>query len=116
VIKVVMGYDVAPGVTDEEYEAWLADVHTPDLMQNPHLDGIVYNKVLRPVLYRLDGEPIADEVCTYYRISELHFADEKAYEDYLQWFRDHPIPPDRGSTGRTAFRFNVITESVEVGR
>lgn len=115
-IKVIMGYDIAPGVTDEEYETWLAEVHTPDLMDNPHLERIVYNKVIRPVLYRLDGTPIADELVTYYRISELHFASEEAYEQYQQWFRANPIPPERGSTGRTAFRFNVVTESVEVGR
>lgn len=115
-IKVIMGYDVAPGVTPEEYEAWLADVHTADLMRNPYLDRIVYNKVLRPVKYRLDGEPMTDEVCTYYRISELHFASDEAYAKYLEWFKKNPIPSEQGSTGRTAFRFSVITESVEVER
>lgn len=115
-IKVILGYDILPGVTEEEYEEWLSTIHTSDLMRNPYLDRIVYNKVLRPVLRRLDGTPLADETCTYYRISELHFEDEEAYANYLNWFKENPIPSHRGSTGRTAFRFSVVTESVEVGR
>ena len=47
-IKTILGYDIVPGVTPEEYEPWLFEVHAPDLLANPYLDRIVFNKVLRP--------------------------------------------------------------------
>ena len=48
-IKTILGYEIEDGVSPEEYEHWLFDVHAPDLMTNPYLDRIVFNKVLRPV-------------------------------------------------------------------
>jgi hypothetical protein len=134
-IKTILGYEIQPGVTPEEYETWLFDVHAPDLLANPYLDRIVFNKVLRPVrqasgasadvpvgftFYRIAEMHYADEEAyegyTFYRIAEMHYADEEAYENYLAWFREHPIPVERGPAGRTDFKFYLVTESTEVTR
>ena len=57
-IKTILGYEIEDGVSPEEYERWLFDVHAPDLMANPYLDRIVFNKVLRPaVVFVADGAP-----------------------------------------------------------
>ena len=53
---------------------------------------------------------------TFYRIAEMHYADEDAYGRYLAWFEEHPLAPDRGPAGRTDFRFYLVTESTEVSR
>ncbi len=37
-------------------------------------------------------------------------------ENYLAWFRENPIPADRGPAGRTDFKFYLVTESTEVTR
>jgi hypothetical protein len=115
-VKAILGYEVAEGVTPEEYERWLFDVHAPDLLANPHLDRIVFNKVLRPVRQASGGTVEVPEGYSFYRIAELHFADEAAYTRYRDWFADHPIPAERGPAGRTDFRFYVIAESTEVTR
>ena len=52
-----------------------------------------------------------EKSATFYRIVELHFADSEAYDRYLQWFVEHPLDPERGPAGRTAFRFYVLTDS-----
>jgi len=115
VIKTILGYDIIPGVTEEEYERWLFEVHAPDLLANPYLDRLVFNKVERTVSHATGNTPIPDSL-SFYRISEMHFADEAAYEQYLQWFADNPIPAERGPAGRTAFRFYVVTTPQEVTR
>lgn len=115
-IKAVLGYDIAPGVSPEEYEAWLFDVHAPDLLANPHLDRIVFNKVLRPVRQASGGTADVPEGLSFYRIAEMHYADEAAYQAYLDWFAENPIPAERGPGGRTDFAFYLITESTTVTR
>ena len=115
-IKTILGYDIAPGVSPEEYEQWLFEVHAPDLLANPHLDRIVFNKVLRPVTQASGGTADIPAGYTFYRIAEMHYADEDAYGRYLAWFEEHPLAPDRGPAGRTDFRFYLVTESTEVSR
>lgn len=115
-IKTILGYDIVPGVNPEDYEQWLFDVHAPDLMANPHLDRLVFNKVLRPVTQASGGSADVPVGYRFYRIAEMHFADEQAYQAYLEWFADHPIPADRGPAGRTDFKFYLLTESTEVTR
>ena len=114
-IKTILGYRVVPGLSAAEYERWLFDVHAPDILANPHVDRLVFNKVERRVRYATGGVPIPDDA-DLYRIAEMHFADEAAYERYLQWFADHPIPPERGPAGRTDFRFYVVTTPTVVER
>lgn len=115
-IKTILGYDIVPGVTPEEYERWLFEVHAPDLLANPYLDRIVFNKVLRPVRQTSGGTATVPDGYNFYRIAEMHYADEDAYANYLAWFDDHPIDPERGPGGRTDFRFYVVADSVEVTR
>ncbi len=115
-IKTILGYDIEPGVSEEEYERWLFEVHAPDLMANPHLDRIVFNKVLRTVTTTSGGAAGVGTAQTFYRVAEMHFADENAYGRYLRWFDAHPIPVERGPAGRTAFRFYVLAEPTVVER
>ncbi|WP_281690336.1 EthD domain-containing protein [Pseudonocardia thermophila] len=115
-IKAILGYEIEEGMTPEEYERWLFEVHAPDLLANPHLNRIVFNKVLRPVRQASGGTVEIGEQPNLYRISEMYFADEDAYTRYLEWFRDHPIPAERGPAGRTAFRFYVLAAPTEVSR
>lgn len=115
-IKTILGYDIVAGVSEEDYERWLFDVHAPDLLANPHLDRIVFNKVLRPVSQTSGGAAQVGENQMFYRIAEMHFADEAAYAAYLAWFDHHPIPVERGPAGRTAFRFYVVADTTEVER
>lgn len=115
-LKTILGYDILPGVSEQEYEAWLFDVHAPDLLANPHLDRIVFNKVLRPVRQASGGTAAVPEGQTFYRIAEMHYADEEAYQAYLDWFAENPLPPERGPAGRTDFKFYLVTESTTVTR
>ncbi|MEE9581331.1 MAG: hypothetical protein V3W36_00160 [Acidimicrobiia bacterium] len=115
-VKAILGYDIVDGVSIDEYEQWLWDVHVPDLLANPFVESLVFNKVIRPITATSSGSATADDPQTFYRIAELQFADHDAYDAYLQWFRDNPIPPERGPAGRTKFRFYVLTDSVEAKR
>lgn len=115
-VKAILGYDIREGVSIEDYERWIWDVHVPDLLANPFLDRLVFNTVVRPITATSSGSSTAEDPQTFYRIAELHFIDHDAYADYLQWFADNPIPPERGPAGRTDFRFYVLTDSVEATR
>ncbi|MDQ3732940.1 MAG: hypothetical protein M3400_02895 [Actinomycetota bacterium] len=115
-IKTILGYDIVDGVAAADYEKWLFEVHAPDLLANPHLDRIVFNKVLRPVTQASGGSAQVPVGHSFYRIAEMHFADEQAYANYRAWFAEHPIPPERGPAGRTDFKFYLVTESTEVTR
>ncbi len=115
-VKAILGYDIVDGVTIEEYDEWLWDVHYPDLLANPFLEKIELNTVVRPINETSAGTPIMDEPVTFFRIAELHFADPDAYRSYLRWFDDHPIPVERSPAGRSNFRFYVLCDTVEVTR
>ncbi len=115
-IKLLVGYDIVPGVSEQEYEDWLFNIHAPDLLANPYLDKIVFNKILRPVLHTSGGAAEIPPGYTFYRIAEMHYADEIAYQKYLDWFTEHPLPPERGPAGRTDFKFYLVSESTEVTR
>lgn len=114
-MKAILGYDLEPGISPEEYDRWLFEVHCPDLLANPYLDRLVFNTVTGSVGQASGGAMEIPPGETYYRIAELHFADEEAYANYRAWFAEHPIPPERGPAGRTRFRFylTATTRSVE---
>jgi hypothetical protein len=116
VIKTLIGYDIEPGVTVEEYDHWLREVHIPDILANPHVSRLVFNTTIRPVVRTSGGAASVDAGLSFYRIAEMHFEDLAAYERYLAWFEAHPIPPDRWPRGRTAFRFYLLTDSFEADR
>lgn len=109
-VKAILGYDIIDGVSVNDYEAWLWDIHYPDLLANPFLDKIVVGTVVRPITATSAGTPTTDEPETFYRIVELHFANHDAYDGYLQWFTTNPIPVERSPAGRTEFRFYVLAD------
>lgn len=115
-IKALIGYTIVEGLTPEEYDRWIREVHTPDLLANPHLDRIVYNTVIRPVETASGDTAAVPPGVPLYRIAELHFRDMAAYEAYRAWFKDHPLPAERGPAGRTDFRFYVLADVVEATR
>lgn len=115
-IKTLIGYDIEPGVSVEEYERWLRDVHIPDILANPHVARLVFNTVIRPVTRTSGGAAAVQEGLTFYRVAEMHFDDLAAYEGYLEWFGKHPLPEERGPKGRTAFRFYLLADSFEASR
>jgi hypothetical protein len=115
-IKTVLGYNIEPGVSRDEYEDWLFNVHVPDIMANPFVDRLVFNKVLRPVTTTSGGTSAGDNNLEFYRIAEMHFNDEAAYQSYLDWFVAHPVPKERSPAGRTAFSFYLVTDASEVDR
>lgn len=114
--KTILGYVIEDGVSEEEYESWLFEVHAPDLLANPYLDRIIFNKVLGAVTTASGGTADIPQGETFYRIAEMHFADEAAYHAYREWFTDNPIPLERGPAGRTRFRFYVTATPTEVTR
>lgn len=109
-VKAILGYDITAGVSVEEYERWLWDVHYPDLLANPYLERAVLDTVIRPITTTSAGTPTTAEPQTFYRIVELHYQDHEAYEHYLRWFEENPIPVERSPAGRTEFRFYVLTD------
>jgi len=111
-VKTILGYDIAEGVSVDDYGRWIWDVHVPDLLANPFLDRLVFNTVTRPITTTSAGTSTTEEPATSYRIAELHFADAAAYESYLGWFDEHPIPAEREPAGGTTFRFYALTDSV----
>jgi hypothetical protein len=115
-VKAILGYDIVDGVSIDDYEAWLADVHFPDLLANPYLDRLVMNTIDRPIVATSAGTSPMDDPTTFYRIVELHFADHDAYDRYLKWFDANPIPMERSPAGRTKFQFYVLTDSSVVDR
>jgi hypothetical protein len=115
-IKALVGYTLVEGVSPEDYDEWLWKVHTPDLLANPHLDKIVYNTVLRPV-HTASGDTMQlPASLPLYRIAEMHFRDEAAYQAYRDWFEEHPLPAERGPAGRTDFKFYLLATVKEATR
>jgi hypothetical protein len=115
-IKAMVGYTLVEGVTPEQYDEWLWKIHTPDLLANPYIEKIVYNTVLRPVETASGDTAKIPESLPLYRIAEMHFRDEAAYDAYRNWFTLNPIPVERGPAGRTNFKFYLITEVAEATR
>lgn len=109
-VKAILGYDIVDGVSIEEYERWLWDVHYPDLLANPYLDRIVLDTVIRPITTTSAGTPTTADPQNFYRIVEMHYESRQAYDDYLTWFEKHPIPVERSPAGRTEFRFYVLCD------
>lgn len=103
-VKAILGYDIMPGMSIEEYEKWLREIHIPDLRRIPGLRKIVFNTVSNVVL----GET------TFYRIAELHYDDMQSFEDAVKWRQENPISEKRSPQGKTDFKFYVVCESEAV--
>jgi uncharacterized protein (TIGR02118 family) len=103
-VKAILGYDIMPGMTVEEYDKWLREIHVPDLRKIPGLKKIVFNTV--------KGTVMGDT--TFYRIAELHYESMEAFEAAKKWRQDHPVSDERSPKGKTDFRFYVICETEEI--
>ncbi len=103
-VKAILGYDIEPGLSVEDYDKWLREVHIPDLARIPGLRRIVFNTV----------KGVVRGDTTFYRIAELHYDDMESFERAAQWRRENPVSAERGPDGRTAFRFYVVCESETV--
>ena len=103
-VKAILGYDIVPGMTVEQYEKWLREVHLPDLKKIPGLKKVVFNTVRGTVR----GET------TFYRIAELHYENMETFERARAWRERNPVSRERGPEGKTDFKFYVVCETEEV--
>ena len=106
-VKAILGDNIAEGVTEEEYDAWLWDLHYPDLLANPFIE---LDTVVRPITATSAATATARAPVVFDRIAELHFVDHDAYASYLDWFQEHPIPRERSPEGRSEFVFYVLSD------
>jgi len=104
VVKAILGYDIMPGMTVEEYEKWLREIHVPDLRRIPGLKKVVFNTVKGTVRGN----------SSFYRIAELHYDSMEAFEKAKKWREEHPVPKERSPQGKTDFKFYVICETEEL--
>jgi uncharacterized protein (TIGR02118 family) len=102
-IKAILGYDIMPEMTVEEYEKWLREIHMPDLFKIPGLKKFVLNTV--------KGIVMGDK--TFYRIAELHYESMEAFEKAKKWREENPVSEERSPKGKTDFKFYVICETEE---
>jgi uncharacterized protein (TIGR02118 family) len=102
-VKAILGYDIVPGMSVQDYERWLKEVHLPDLSKVPGLKRVVLNTVQGLVR----GET------TFYRIAELHYESMEAFEKARAWREKNPVSRERSPEGKTDFKFYVVCESEE---
>lgn len=103
-VKAILGYDIMPGMSVEQYERWLREVHIPDLVRIPGLRKIVFNTVQGTV----QGNT------TFYRIAELHYDSMEAFEKAKAWRQKNPVSTERSPAGKTDFKFYVVCETEEI--
>ncbi|MBM4339716.1 MAG: hypothetical protein FJ110_09225 [Deltaproteobacteria bacterium] len=103
-VKAILGYDILPGMTAEEYEKWLWEIHVPDLRRIPGLKKVVFNTV----------KGVVRGKTTFYRISELHYENMKAFEKAAEWRKENPVSEERSPNGKTDFKFYVVCETEEI--
>jgi len=104
VVKAILGYDIMPGMSVEQYESWLKEIHLPDLSRIPGLQKVVFNTV----------KGIVRGETSFYRIAELHYDSMEAFEKAQKWRNQNPVSIERSPTGKTDFKFYVICETEEV--
>jgi uncharacterized protein (TIGR02118 family) len=102
-VKAILGYGIMPGMSVQEYERWLREIHIPDLSRIPGLRRVVLNTVKGVVR----GET------TFYRIGELHYDSMEAFKSAQQWREKNPVSGDRSPEGKTDFKFYVVCETEE---
>lgn len=103
-VKAILGYDIMPGMSVEEYEKWLREIHIPDLKRIPGLRRVVFNTV----------KGIVRSNTTFYRIAELHYDSLGAFEKAKKWREENPVSKERSPEGKTDFKFYVICETEEI--
>jgi hypothetical protein len=103
-IKVILGYDIVPGMSVDEYEKWLREIHIPDLRKVPGLKKVVFNTV----------KGIVREDKSFYRISELHYDKMEDFEKAKKWREQNPYSKQGTPEGKTDFKFYVVCETEEI--
>jgi uncharacterized protein (TIGR02118 family) len=102
-IKAILGYDIMPEMTVEEYEKWLREIHIPDLSKVPGLKKVVLNTV----------KGIIRGETTFYRIAELYYDNMETFERARKWREENPVSEERSPKGKTDFKFYVLCETEE---
>ena len=102
-VKAILGYDIEPGITEEQYDRWLREVHLPDLSRIPGLRKVVLNTV----------KGIVQGKTAFYRIAELHYDSMEAFEKAQKWREENPVSRERSPEGKTNFKFYVVCETEE---
>ncbi len=103
-VKTILGYDIVPGMTVEQYEKWLKEIHLPDLKRIPGLRRVVLNTV----------KGIVRGGTTFYRIAELHYDSIEAFEKAKKWREENPVSKEGSPDGKTDFKFYVVCETEEI--
>ena len=103
-IKAILGYDIEPDMSEEEYDHWLRDIHIPDLAKIPGLRRIVFNTIKGKLL----------EGLSFYRIAELHYDSIEAFDAATRWREQNPVSVERGPQGKTDFKFYLVCETEEI--
>lgn len=109
-VTALLGFAISDGISVEEYDDWLYNVHYPDLLENPYLNRIILHTITDIVEQTSTGTATAPPP-EFGRIAELHFSDRQAYSDYRDWFERNPIPIERGPAGKSVFEFYVLCDS-----
>ena len=102
-VKGLLGYDIMPGMSVEEYERWLRDIHIPDLSKVPGSKKVVFNTV----------KGIVRGDTKFYRISEFHYDNIESFEEAMKWREENPVSEERSPHGKTDFKFYVVCETEE---
>jgi len=103
-VKAILGYDIMPGMSVEQYEKWLREIHIPDLKRIPGLRRVVLNTV----------KGIVRGNTTFYRIAELHYDSMEVFEKARKWREENPVSKERSPEGKTDFKFYVVCETEEI--
>ena len=100
-VKVLMGYDLAQGFSEDEHDRWLQEVHLPDMAKVPGLERVILNRTGQIV--------IGDDLPKY--IAELHYTDMNTYLVARSWIKRNPFPTDSQPDGRIEIKYMFICES-----
>lgn len=103
-VKAILGYDIMPNMSVEDYEKWLREIHLPDLSKIPGLRKVVFNTV----------KGVVSGQTTFYRIAELHYDSMEAFETAKDWREKNPVSRERSPEGKTDFKFYVVCETEEI--
>ncbi len=100
-VKVLMGYDLAPGCSEARHDRWLREIHLPDMLRVPGLQGIFLNTT-RQVVF-------GDNPPGY--IAEMHYPDMDTYLTARNWIRKNPFPLASLPKGKIEIKFMLVCES-----
>jgi len=112
----LLAYDVCKPLTEEQYDRWLFDEHYHDLMANPHLEKLVLHTVSKDKKAKLSSGATIENKVGFYRLCELHFRNQAAYDSYIEWFKTNVIPQERTPAGKSAFQFYHLSEFETISR